>query len=490
MEDSMIDSRFIYAKEPVLKVDTIMGFETEVVKPKTQSSTQYTFNFPRDKLTSIRFGPFTGFEVKGVFECKENTPDSVFELIPEDDFKKVQLIPNWFEHCIKSVDVMHGYQIIRSYEVPRNGDIFLNTYLYSNLDSQLKHNAFPQKVHPVYSVPTRLDGWTLEDNSEWHAYSKELFGKSSIAFQFIPSFVFPFYQLIDYKQGNKDKNEPIILPPEIFCKTSVVLHFMENFDHIFKKSENNTKEYRFRIRSIDLQLEMAYLRKDYEVSLLKKLKQKGMLYFPGVTKIAKILNIPSGLLYYKFGFDNVLMPEGIFIFALPKSVESRNFRFQESYSARNPIFSKHNIDRFEIRFGNLEMAQRSPNFGDIRDKMTVIRTFIDHIVRPPFGLAQDSKLRVYQNFENGGENGLFPHVYINLCLSHETQVLDRKIPVTNDGSLIDKPNYLDVRLMFNEKGAAPDVTYYAYIFYTDICMQLDLSSGQYMPYYGHRQMLF
>ena len=146
----MTDSRFVYPDACVKKYEDqkYLGSEFLKVNPTTKSSTRFEFELPCERESFYRFGPFSGFEINGVFECKEAGTDT-FVTVPSDDFKKVQLVPNWFEHCIKSVDVCHGNEIIRSSNVPRTGDIFLNTYLYSAVDLEIKDLAFPQKANPA-----------------------------------------------------------------------------------------------------------------------------------------------------------------------------------------------------------------------------------------------------------------------------------------------------------------------------------------------------
>lgn len=487
-EDNKVDSRFIYPNEPIKNyhLQNIQRIDYSNEKPVSQSPMRYEFDLPCREINDLQFGPMMGFQITGAFECKANAAadDDTFQAVPPNDYKTVQLIPNWFEHCIKSVDVMQGHQIIRTFDAPRLSEVYLNTYLYSSMDSRLKHKAFPQKCNPAYSVPTRPNGWTMDENSEWHSYSKEVFGKPNIQFQYIPFFVFPFYQPSDYEQMNRDRNEPTILPMKIWYKPKVVLNLAENFDHIFKQSENNEKVYRFNILSITLGLEHATLRKEFKQSLMTHMKQQKIRSFPGVTKIAHIVNIAPGLLLHKHKFESVQMPEGVFIFALPKSVERGD---HGNYDPANPIFAKHNIKTVKIRFGGHSFNVRSPNLGDIRDHMTVIRKLTEHTNRPPFGITQDPNYLVFENFVDGGENTLFPHVYINLCVSEDGS---RVIPLENDGTIINEPNTLDFMLDFNFSGAAQNATYYAYIFYTDICMQLNLQDGQFMPYYKHKQKLF
>jgi len=266
-------------------------------------------------------------------------------------------------------------------------------------------------------------------------------------------------------------------------RMKIILHFEDNFDHIFVKSENNSKVYRFQIASIQLILENERVQHEYQQSFLN---QKDVLYFPGVTKIGSIENIPPGMLYHHFKLDNVMMPEGLFIFALPKSVESGEYQYQRGYSATNPIFSRHNIQTLDIKYGGLPFSQRPLNYGIINDHMIGIKQMIDHKRQPPFGLPQDPKATSIKNIENGGENTLFPHIYIKFLNENG----DRIIPLRADEKILKTPHDLDVTLTFKTGGATPDVTFYAYIFYSDVIMKLNMSSGQFSTHYKHKQSLY
>jgi len=276
----MTDSRCIYPDAPLKKFENQkhQGSEYLIVNPTIKSPTRFGFELPCDRECFYRFGPYSGFQIRGVFECKNNVQagDDTFTAVPLGDYDKIQLVPNWFEHCIKSVDVCYGNDIIRSSNVPRTGDIFLNTYLYSAMDLEIKDQAFPQKANPVYSVPTLQDGWSMNENSEWHSYSKAVFGRSHVEFHYVPSFVFPFYQPSDY-QKREEQQEPILLPVQMLKSMSMNLNFTEKFDHIFKKSELNTKVYRFRVTSVNLCLEIASFQREFGKYILNC---KGTRRFP------------------------------------------------------------------------------------------------------------------------------------------------------------------------------------------------------------------
>jgi hypothetical protein len=481
--DVGVDVRFVYGQEPNKEFakQIILRTEFEALKPSTKSSKRYEFELPYDVDTFIRFGPLTQFGIKGRFVYKDSpqSGNETFRAIPLTDYDKVQLIPNWFEHCINSVEVCQNNQVVRSYDVPKNGDRFFNTYIYSTLDEEVKKGVYSNAADTVYSVPRKADGWTMTEGSEWHTYSKQVFGKGYFDFGYLPLFLFPFYQPSEYEK--RETQRPTALPMPILQRMKIILNFEDNFDHIFVKSVNNTKVYRFEMFSIHLILENECIRPENQRSFLK---QKDVVYYPGVTKIGHIENIPTGTVFHRFKLDNVMMPEGLFIFALPKSVESGQYRYQ---GGTNPIFSRHNIQTLELKYGGLPFTQKDLNYGIINDHMIGIKQMFDHKRQPPFGLPQDPETATtFENIINGGENTLFPHIYMKLLNDNG----DRLIPIGADERILKQPHDLDVTLMFKLGGATPDVSYYAYIFYNDVIMTLDMSRGQFLTHYKHKQSLY
>jgi hypothetical protein len=104
---------------------------------------------------------------------------------------------------------------------------------------------------------------------------------------------------------------------------------------------------------------------------------------------------------------------------------------------------------------------------------------MDHFEHPPFGVLQDPALITLERMLEGGKSTTFPHIYIPLGPSgKETRI----VPVGADGQVVNKTGDLDITLKFGT-GGAKDVTYLAYIFYTDINMVLDMSSQTFTPFY-------
>ena len=109
-----------------------------------------------------------------------------------------------------------------------------------------------------------------------------------------------------------------------------------------------------------------------------------------------------------------------------------------------------------------------------------VKQMIDHLAAPPFGVTMDHKKVTLDVIKNGGKNTPSPHVYINLCNFGDKA---RLVPLLNDGSVLAQNRDLDLNITFKTGGAVAGVTYFFYLFYTDINMIFDLKNKKfYSPY--------
>jgi hypothetical protein len=474
----MLDARFAYPEPPVKRdvwKQALQNAETVVILPSNKSETHFEFELPGRQATYL-FGAKSGFKVKGVFECKAgNEDDTKYDKIPAADYATCQLQPNWFEMLLKNTEVFHNNSSLKCDDVPRYANNWLNKYLYGSMDNDIKRCLFPELCHPGRSVPSRLDKWTMTANSEWHEYSKHVFGKSSCVFRYVPTNVFPFYQQANFCLDG----EPAAIPMSILNKMTFSLQFRDDFDCIFIKPDTNTKDYRFRIESIELVVQEARLNPAFERSYLTRTKP---LYFKGVTKFALVENIAAGVLQHRVQFPNVEMPEGLFIFALPKAVMSGEYKYKSVTTALvgKELFQKHNIDVVDVVYKDMPLAIKTPNLGNVREHMMEVSQYFDHMTKPPFGILQNLNNFTLDDIKEGGENSLFPHLYLNFCPSGSAT---RLAGHGEEGKTSTKPGNLDLNLRFRGTGSATDVTYFFYIFFTDYAMVLDYKEKQFYPVY-------
>ena len=75
------------------------------------------------------------------------------------------------------------------------------------------------------------------------------------------------------------------------------------------------------------------------------LNQRGQISYSGLTKFATTENISTGVQQHRLRFQDVPLPEGLFIVALPKTALSGEFK-RTTMDAR--VFAKHNIQQVEF----------------------------------------------------------------------------------------------------------------------------------------------
>lgn len=473
----MMDSRLAYTKMPKWQqgfTQALQGIELHTIPPTSSDAHQnFEFEFPRN--ATLLFGPMSGFLIKGNFESKENADadDSTFTQLDEESGSEVALIPNWFEHLIDDIKVYHGNNLIQAHDVPRNADPFLNTYIYANMNSDIKDKLFPEPYNPGRCVGIGRSDWSFTNESNaWRKYSKELFKHREITFRYTPTFLFPFYQQSSF---GLDGRQPNAVPMQAIGKMAVSLMLKEKRDGIFLRKENNEKIYRFNIQSIHLVVEEARLNLAFEKKLLNR---KDPFIYEGTSRIGIYENISAGSLNYRCRLPNVLYPEGIFVCALPK--ESLGYNFQWTTATTEKIFMPHNIESMKIRFENKPLALRSPNLGDFESHMMGIKQFLDYKENPPFGVLQEQGRSNFDEMKDAGKSTVYPHVYINLTPSGKES---RIVPIGDDGHVVSRPGDVDITLNFGLGGATNGAVYLIYIFYTDVNIVFDMKAKQFKTVY-------
>lgn len=481
-----IDSRFIYPQPPKWKAghtQKLQGSELITILPTTKSQTLYQFELS-DMNSVLLFGPNSGFRVKCLLQAKATAAaaDSTYAAIPAEDYTKVQLIPNWFEHIVKSVEIFNGNTQVKCNDVNLYADTWLNTYLYSMMDKETKRNLFPEANNPARCVPSVEGGFPATADSEWHKYSKQVFGKSSCEFRYVPTNVFPFFQQPEF--GANGTRLPAALPMSALEKVTISLNLVEDYNIIFKKigteeeKAANTKVYRLVITAIELLVEEARLNSTFEKSVMRATKP---LLYPGVTRYGMVESIPPGLLTHRTELPKLDFPEGIFIFALSNKVAGGAYNYStDRTDLTRPIFMPHNITNVDLTFNGVPFFVKSPNAGHLRDNFVAIRNMIEHLENPPFGIPQDPDLVTFETIKDGGKDTNYPHAYIYMCPSRNET---RLIPIMEDGKIINNPGEFYVNLKFGTGGATANATYFIYVFYSDVCMVLDTRNKTLLPFY-------
>lgn len=471
-----MDTRFQNSVEPTwaknVKNQALHGVEMLTIQPTTSSPEVYEYDLPTNSL--VLFGPASGFLVKCSLE-KENA-DKTWDPIPLADATSVCLQPNWFEHLIKDVGVFQNNTRLNCNDVPRSADPFLNTYLFAHMHSEIKKGLFPEPQNPGRCVGLDKDDWDLtNEDGQWRKYAKQVFGKNKLWFRYVPAFTFPFYQQTNF---SVDGRPPAAIPMPLVGKMTISVYLKDNTDIVFMKTAGNTGKYRVKIESMELVVEEARCKVQFEKQFLSG---KKLFFYEGLTRNAIAENIAAGDLNHRCHFQSVAMPEGVFICALPKAAVNGTYKCG---LPKDVVFEKHNIKSVEIKFGNMPLAIKYPKYGDFRQHIMEIKSFIEHNENPPFGVLQDPLAVNFENIYEGGDNTVYPHVYMYLCPSgRETRI----VPIGDDGQTTSKMQDIDINMSFETGGATANVVYLIYIFYTDVNMMFDMNTRQMSPYYNRLQ---
>ena len=199
------------------------------------------------------------------------------------------------------------------------------------------------------------------------------------------------------------------------------------------------------------------------------LNKRGKLDYVGVTRILKTENINATDLIHKAKIQGMLLPEGMFIFALPKKVLNGSFTYQGS---KGNVFSPHNIKQIEFKYGELNFFITRPNIGMFQEDVIESKLFNDYMTAAPFGLNMDPDKVLMESIDDGWSKTPYPHFFINFCnYGDKTRI----VPFLNDGSMLKNENDMELNFTFDDGGAPADVTFILYYYYTDNNLTLDTS---------------
>jgi hypothetical protein len=417
------------------------------------------------------FGPQTRFRITGQFQIQKKDL-GLYEACSEDDIAKVVCIPNWWEFLIKELDIFHGNTKVVSSDEGLFITPFVNAWKYAFMNEDQKKILCPEPCHPGYSVPTERStkGWDKDAGSEWTKYAKSIFlgpGKD-FHFSWIPLDTQPFFQNSNYFQDGQVQK---VLPMPIMAPLLFRFNFIDNQDHLFKVTAVPDAEYKpkFRFLLKDFRLVGEHLRlyKPFQNSFLNK---RHVVNYPGVTKLIQPVTIPQKSSTYKTKIQQIAMPEGLFIFALPRDVTSGNYSY--SSNTDNDVFVKHNIQKINFTYGDESFYLSEPNIGMIRERIIESKIYTDLLLNPPFGMKMNKELITLANIHDGFDATPFPMVYVNLTNFGDKN--SRIIPFLNDGSCLSKNNDFEITFTFTADGAPDAVVFFVCAYYTDYNLTLDL----------------
>jgi hypothetical protein len=359
--------------------------------------------------------------------------------------------------------VFHNNYRIASTNENRFISPFVNAYLYHNMDPLAKQLLCPQPAHPGYGVPAADGKWAM-DAAAWTTYAKAAFAEGPIAFDYTPLFLFPFYQGGTYLM---EDNVPRILPAPAMGRIQIRFIFTDSQAHIFRKATptTNKAKYRFAFTEFNLVLEEARLSETFQRHLLHI---KRPLAFPGITRIQLVENVTGGSTSWKARFQDIYLPEALFVFCLNKTVASGTFKF--SSDTGTSVFTPHNLEAIDLSFDGKRFSLREPQIGTFRRDELDVKTIYDHMVNPPFGIRQDPKGLTTGNMGSGGESTPFPHIYISLVVGPDRQ---RLVPTMDEGGCINKKADLDVDFKFTSTNSPANTIFVIMAVYSDVNIVFD-----------------
>jgi hypothetical protein len=374
---------------------------------------------------------------------------------------------------IKRVDTYIGSQLIVTSDEGMYVPPFINTMLYAMMDKEQKRVLCPDATSPGYAAPTKVgdEGWSLADGSEWRKYADQIFSDDGARFSHVFMQQFPMWQGSNYFQ-----KMPKVLTTSPLNPLKINILFSDFPDAIFKKKAGNAKLYRFKFKKFELWSEQLRVSPSMKASLHK---ERRMLNYPGVCRLTRSENIPSTLTIYRHTVQDVLFPEGVLIYALPKDVVGGSYKYKNN--ADGNVLSPNKITNVALQFGEEAYFWKQPNMGDVRDSIRELNSMVDYYSKPPFGIKVDPAKMTLDYLSNGFNDTPYPHVYLNLCNFADNS---RIVPfLAKDATIVGKRNKLDIILSFDTGGAANDVTYIAHLFYTDVNNCYDPKTHQFhSPY--------
>jgi len=252
--------------------------------------------------------------------------------------------------------------------------------------------------------------------------------------------------------------------------------FHDNQDRIFYKDANNPNQFRFAFTSFEMLVEQARLNASVERTLQNPKKN---LIYPGVTRLLLAEQVPDSQTTHKAKFQDIVLPESVFIFCLDKSVASGTYSFASETTGL--VFKEHNIQSVDISFDGIRYAIREPNLGTFRADPMDSKALFDHMFNPPFGIRQDISLLTHASISEGSKNTAFPHIYIPLTKGSDRQRLAPALDTSGASTARRSDLVLDFK--FTNANSAKSSVYIIYACYTDVNMIYEHKNRMfYSPY--------
>ena len=475
------DLRFVYDGTPPWRSggkQYLNGTDFTTMEPQhNMSDKPLTLKWKLKNHHPLLFDWNTRFVVEGEFQTRNTEADAWKSCGPMEE-DNVMVVPNWWGILVRKMQLSHSKGLVSPHNEPFNVGNHLEQFLYWGMDPLLKKQLCYEDCHPGNAIPNKKGDWSsvgapIAAVSSWQKYAKCIFVEGPIKFHWTPLFFFPFFQGSNHLYDQK--GPPRCLPtPFIEGDLRVTIELADNFDIIFKKIEGVNRQYRFHLEKVDLICEEARLNPLIETKLFQS-RQKTLSYL-GVTKHVRAETIKSNAWTFQSRFENIFMPEGVMIYALPESVVRGTFKFSD-WNDSDTFFLKNNIESVDFSYGEKLLSHSEHHLGTVDNEIVDLKRVMQYEkLGGPFGLKFSPERITRENIKNGWADTDFPHVFVNLCPSgSDTRIL----PLSGEYFSNKKKNFI-ISLKFNGEGAVPNATYVVSLFYTGTNMQLDLKENKFV----------
>jgi len=461
-----IKKGFDWAVKPTANDPVVLGSDFVTYKPKDPLDS-YTSSIKFELTDNFRawaLGINTFFHIEGTFELSkpagadpETDPEIDWRPCTEQDINKCIVAPNWFDMLFQDIHFSHGKQLVRSSEEKRYLKYYVDTFKYAYMDEDQKRLLMPQDCHPGRGIPTLRggQGWSFDEGSEWMTgnYAKAIFSGGKITFDYMPLDFGPWFQGTNFME-----NPSKVLPMPVLEPIMIDFIFTNYRSCIFRKPAESPYQFRFNITKFNFVAEKLTLFAPFEKQFLKKSVN---WEYEGVSrKTVTVENLQAASQVYQWTIPNVLLPEGMLIFAVPREVTSGTCRYQDNTT--HNVFRDHNIQNIDFEFDNRKFFYTVPHIGMINNEIIARKLYIEYQVDPPFELKMDPKRVNLDQIVNGAVQSPFPHVWIKLT---NFQNKTRIAPVQDDGQKQGERKDLTVKFSFGNGGSPENAMFVICLYY-------------------------
>jgi hypothetical protein len=128
------------------------------------------------------------------------------------------------------------------------------------------------------------------------------------------------------------------------------------------------------------------------------------------------------------------------------------------------VFDPHNLTSVAISYGNQNFFLNTPNIGTFNKNTQEMKTYLDYLTDPPFGMRVDPDLVTLARLNDGCKETVLPNVLLKMSNYKDKS---RIVPFLNDGGKQDERKDLELDFTFGTGGATAGVTYCIYLYYCE-----------------------